>query len=107
MKTKTPHTPGPWMATREEDGEIYIEAYRENAPEAFKRTVAVLQREWFADGSDGLAHTAALIAAAPDLLAALEAIIKRQDIPSMFRLPNNSPEIIQARAAIARAKAAL
>lgn len=39
-----------------------------------------------------------------EMRAALEGIIKRQDVPSMFQLPNNSKEIIQARKALEAAR---
>ena len=101
------HTPGPWKASREEDGERYITANHENAPVGFSRTVAVLQREWFKNGSDGLHETAALIAAAPELLAALVSLqaeawplrSKNVRIDFSFLLADSA-----ARAAIRKAK---
>jgi hypothetical protein len=48
---------------------------------------------------------ALLWAAAPQLYAALDALIRFQDTDSMFRLPVNRPEIAAARAALALARA--
>lgn len=39
-----------------------------------------------------------------ELLEALEAIIRKQDTDSMFRLPDNCKEILQARLLIKKAK---
>lgn len=61
------HTPGPWAATRIL-GDWWIE---EDDPTAFcRRRIAVVDN---GAGIDSLAAYARLIAAAPDLLAALEA----------------------------------
>jgi len=63
--TQTAHTPGPWRVT-EYGGEIAIHAE--------DNTKVALPEKWFASDRVEAAANAHLIAAAPELLAALESI---------------------------------
>jgi hypothetical protein len=98
MKTKTPHTPGPWESDH-------------NFIDAKKRTIASIRPKGF--GNDMTAEdnaNAALIAAAPELLAALERFVdnfSRFESPEKLKEKPGYEMYTQARAAIARAKAAL
>lgn len=91
MKTDTKHTPGPWKAEGWESLVV-------NCAEGYTLTLAA-GRE--GAGLEELKANAALIAAAPDLLAALEDIVKLADNTD-FYLPLNWLE--DARAAIAKAE---
>jgi hypothetical protein len=83
----TSHTPGPWAYEQESDNSADFWVFQAHGPT--RVAVEVSERD------------AALIAAAPDLLAALQRIIRAAD-----RMPIDSPLdgiIDEARAAIARA----
>jgi hypothetical protein len=87
------HTPGPWTMTEQGSPSAYVEDSETSIGiESSDRRVAAVE------GWDNALDNARLIAAAPDLLAALE---------TMLRTPNDlalGPAIAQARAAIAKAK---
>lgn len=95
------HTPGPWIANQYEDGDP------DGGPNGefyFDGTFSALRR----DGDDYRLEdvsltdeaNARLIAAAPDLLAALRALLSQQ--PNYMA---KSEEVAMARAAISRAEA--
>ena len=104
METK--HTPGPWRATRDQDSRGN-HCWRIDAPSV--SLLAVLTYQNAGARAEGIAD-AHLIAAAPDLLAALEAVLAHEgerDI-SPIGTELDSAELERAknaaRAAIARAK---
>jgi len=90
------HTPGPW--TPEDGADNRVVVYGGD------RCVAVIGEKGF----DGVDEDAALIAAAPELLAALERMVDAdvRDMEANFPQldPEETPRIIQARAAIAKAR---
>ena len=97
------HTPGPWIATPTTGNP--------NNPETLRMDIVTTTGEWtpaFIAG-DILPEDARLIAAAPDLLSALEAMTKanvervQSDYPPSWSAEKDS-EVIAARAAIAKAK---
>jgi hypothetical protein len=97
------HTPGPWLA-------IPTTAISRN-PDSLRMDIVTTTGEWnpaFIAG-DILPEDARLIASAPDLLSALEAVTKayvelvQSDYPPSWNVEKNS-EVIAARAAIAKAK---
>jgi hypothetical protein len=99
MKT---HTPGPWLATP-------TTAISRN-PDSLRMDIVTTTGEWtpaFIAG-DILPEDASLIASAPDLLSALEAVTKayvelvQSDYPPSWNAEKNS-EVIAARKAIAKA----
>jgi len=93
------HTPGPWAGPyRHVDGQDCILSPSETASDA---VVAWLDR-WTGPHADEQAANARLIAAAPDLLAALAALLRVCDEELD---PKRTPEMAAARAAIARAGA--
>lgn len=80
-----PHTPGPWR--------VWAKGYRESPPISFNvETSGGLIREWLARDIANEAD-AQLMAAAPELLAALKAIVEHYGDPLKL-----------ARAAIAKAE---
>ena len=83
---KAKHTPGPWKATEK----------TVTAPETEDR-LGLDVRIYGGNGKDNRAN-ARLIAAAPDLLEALQAFVKYADDVS-----DDSPELDRARAAITKA----
>jgi hypothetical protein len=91
MKTETKHTPGPWKAEGWENLVV-------NSADGHTMTLAA-GGNW-ADLAE-LKANARLIAAAPDLLAALVAMLNRYGDKSAFPMCDAS---ISARAAIAKAK---
>ena len=90
------HTPGPWTTSRGDLGLLRLNA----RPSERGRT---LHLATFAEASD---DDARLIAAAPDLLAALEELQAWVDKASDLGVPLHleSPVCADARAAIAKAK---
>jgi hypothetical protein len=89
MNMNATHTPGPWhRGTWHGD---YITARPSNSCDDRERTVA----RGISNGAD-----LALIAAAPDLLAALEALVADFDASVI----TTCPMLVAARAAIAKAK---
>ena len=92
MKTNAKHTPGPWQFSPGYDPHNQAQIYGEDG-----KTLAIT----FSD--EGSAN-AALMSAAPDLLWALHACLADlQDITSAEG-GDESPAMIQARAAIAQAE---
>jgi hypothetical protein len=93
------HTPGPWRVT-EYGGEIAIHAE--------DNTKIALPEKWFASDRAEAVANAALIAAAPDLLAALERLANAVDAHcraiTTAALIELDDATIDARAAIAKAK---
>jgi len=103
VATQTAHTPGPWRVT-EYGGEIAIHAE--------DNTKIALPEKWFASDRAEAAANARLIAAAPDLLAALEAAVAYLEanrpqgkIRDIFSALNHYENDVMkpARAAIAKA----
>ena len=86
------HTPGPWIWGKDYDG-LYGAG-----PDNDVLTFARYEGMWLAYGSHREAD-ARLIAAAPELLAALIALERTAGIPAM----NDDPVRVKARAAIAKA----
>ena len=87
------HTPGPWKANFAISGSVYIFGGDRNFASVFD--------EWQDEANQEA--NASLIAAAPDLLAALQAIVKSlvdQDDEGMIE---HAQQMIDARAAIAKA----
>ncbi len=103
--SETKHTPGPWFSSHrgKPDGKWYTEVYT-----ASGETIAVFS--WFPKPmGNGVTETyraenAALCAAAPDLLAALELMMDGTDT-FWETTPEGVASIAAARAAIAKAKA--
>ena len=63
------HTPGPW-------GRIIADGYTVRHPQIYSDTGPIANATWLGDGRvDELNANARLISAAPDLLAALEALL--------------------------------
>ena len=89
----TKHTPGPWM-------ESSFEVWSPLNGKRFGKVVANLRRAEAPD--DEARANARLIAAAPDLLAALEAIVNYQGLQIVVITDDQEK---QARAAIAKATA--
>lgn len=89
----TKHTPGPWM-------ESSFEVWSPLNGKRFGKVVANLRRAEAPD--DEARANALLIAAAPDLLAALEAIVNYQGLQIVVITDDQEK---QARAAIAKATA--
>ena len=89
----TKHTPGPWVTDPRYFGNVYCD-------DATGSLVAKCGRfEFVSRPAEELAANTRLIAAAPDLLAALEAMVEFYDSDG---LENGAAE--QARAAIAKTK---
>lgn len=91
--TQAHHTPGPWTANTAPLAPIITAG-----PKAIARSYQV--------GDDGAAN-ARLIAAAPDLLAALQALLFAADSPALTEADRYmlSQPVEMARAAIAKATA--
>lgn len=87
MKNKTKHTPGPWKAELSED---YLELHVWN----HNTKIAVVNDPHYG-GRELAVHNAALIAAAPEMLEALEVLVAHA--------PNNECEN-NIRALIKKAK---
>ena len=90
------HTPGPWR--------INTRLSRNGAP-VISGDGRDIAKALYHMGSEDpeVDANARLIASAPELLEALECLMKLQSIPSMFRLPSNCEEVIKAKAAIKKA----
>lgn len=84
------HTPGPWSVGGSTE---YINQLR------IEPTIGIV----FGAG-DEIKANARLIAAAPEMLEALEAIIERWDTPSWKDVPHTATYINSARAVVAKAK---
>jgi hypothetical protein len=101
MMSETRWTPGPWNII-EGDSVVFIESA--------KRKIAATNHApyWHHFSEIDLAN-AHLIAAAPDLYAALDAITARYVSIAVsgdcgFWNPENEPEVVAARAALSRAR---
>jgi hypothetical protein len=90
--TEAKPTPGPW-ATRE------MPAYDLDVIEVFGQGIGVRVASVDGEDLDALEANAALISAAPDLLAALEAILAKLEHYDLYLR-----EVKQARTAIAKAR---
>ena len=104
QKTKAEHTPGPkWYFTKSGGHDIHGQGLV--IDEKTGDNIAVVYKS---ENSEVIVQAVnnyeKLLSDKTDLLAALVSVINKQDIPSMFQLPNNCPEIIQARTAIAKAE---
>lgn len=94
MQTHRKHTPGPWRVT----GDNIRSDYHPNGPGALLFVVGPHFHE-YVPSTNTQAANLALVAAAPELLAALEAAVKWRDSPKL----ENENWSKQARAAIAKA----
>lgn len=93
------HTPGPWTVSDKNSYDDF------NIRDGDKRVVAQAIHPWTVDNAaDEVAANARLIAAAPDLLAALEAVVR--DVERVAKNDVIWPATLkQARAAIRKATA--
>lgn len=93
------YTPGPWVASewfdRDHEGECQAQGWHFGTPDGFRLPLC---SNTAADLSEAEAN-ARLIAAAPDLLAALERLLASGDV----RDAGEAGALKQARAAIAKA----
>ena len=91
------HTPGPWQ----------IEGDFIEGPPTTKHGLSVMIASVYGGYSEHKAD-ASLIAAAPDLLATLEALVVRYNdlAESEGMAPHTHPQVVAARAAIKKAKGA-
>lgn len=100
------HTPGPWKAARasnrENDENHWLVTADSPHVDGGIQTVASINGPWKAGN---YAANARLIAAAPELLAALQAILARVDRPGGTIASIRGEDIAQARSAIAKAQA--
>jgi hypothetical protein len=100
MKNENKHTPGPWEMTEVETAEYAITASSKMVNYGGGEEPVIImhtpQIQLPGDTEENFAN-AALIAAAPDLLAALETLINVRDV-------NNYKAYEAARAAIVKAK---
>jgi hypothetical protein len=101
--TKATHTPGPWMPPEPTSNRVILEGGTIYKIRANKRdkTPIVFVAGLDDDGRDEGPANASLIAAAPDLLEALEVMTERQ---SLYSGGHDDGAITKARAAIAKAK---
>lgn len=109
------HTPGPWRVYGD-DTNIFVgqtDSDNENACDGIRQVCEVKQGDSEIPDYDEAAANAQLIAAAPDLLEALEAILQgfqKGDFKRTHPRQSNSdpyhPALIAARDAITRAKEA-
>ena len=97
---KAKHTPGPWRIQDEYDGTLPIDGWSEQAEESCEICRVSLD---MLDEQERAAN-AALIAAAPELLAALETLINLQDGIDDGGEGITAEDWGTARAAIAAAK---
>ena len=108
----TKHTPGPWIIGRSADGWPHIGTSRKFG--AYGENVALVTRptlsERMSGAEDFSAANARLIAAAPELLAALFYLLEQtveQDVKHGIELTEGEEDArSQARAAIAKAEGA-
>lgn len=101
MKTETKHTPGPWMTQRSHSGRtIYAETQRDFEIKETRILAFMVRNEaqFPVEQSDANAR---LIAAAPELLAALIGMVNRYRDKSLHSTCDAS---ISARAAISKAE---
>ena len=98
------HTPGPWYVVGEAGDCLIISTIKDPAlaNEMLNRdvsTAVVSSSEW----TDVSAEDARLIAAAPELLAAGQALVERWDTPNWKDAKHTGESINKLRAAIAKA----
>lgn len=97
------HTPGPWIARRDEETKQFI---RIRGTGFHNGNIAMICKNFKPDGilpGEGLAN-ARLIAAAPDLLEALQALVEiHQERPTYPPLEERAMSWEKARGAIAKA----
>jgi hypothetical protein len=99
------HTPGPWHIGEKRRDEIDIKHANKDTPGAISLVLAkaIARQSWTDEGE----ANARLIAAAPDLLAALEQLIELcavGDVDESTEALGWGATILSAKAAIARAK---
>ena len=104
----TQHTPGPWKVDTGNDGDgirVYQQRCRPELHGA-QPLIAALDpgRDWIAVPVTELAHNARLIAAAPDLLAALQDLIRLFPDEGSAIARGCTADLRAARAAIRKAK---
>lgn len=102
MSTQNKHTPGPWKAQSRcaSDGTLVVK-------DASFDEICVVREKTLRDYTDeDKKHVAnaRLIAAAPDLLAACEAVLKADANPQPWLEPKYSNAIAQARSALSKAR---
>ena len=94
------YTPGPWVASTDAIGVVFIPG--DNPDGRHPETVAVVQMP---RGSEETAANAQLIAAAPEMLAALQKIVQVYK-GTAVHMSYMAPLVAEARAAIANATGA-
>ena len=97
----TPHTRGPWEIHRRENGYAYLHAPHD--PHEWRDFARVVVEMDDTGPSNEGAANAHLIAAAPDLLEALEEVVRKFDV-APDAVKNVPLGIMKARAAIAKAR---
>ena len=97
--TTNNHTPGPW---RKVDVRGHLRVYGKSPEEPLCVFFMGETDDW--QGFKNANANATLIAAAPDLLAALDTLVKSLVDADEEGLIEHAAEIIQARAAIAKAR---
>ena len=100
--TSPAHTPGPWTIHESAFSSALVKELHIGTP---TRTAACVYDDCAAGilVRSEVEANARLIAAAPDLLAALECILKRYESAGVQCYPEARREVIAARAAIAKA----
>ena len=103
MDTRTQHTPGPWTVDEQHTPQVWEYIIRDTYREDWGLGHEVARVNPYLDGREANAR---LIASAPALLAALEAILPYADSRKSPLEPSYFPTLDQARAAIALARGA-
>jgi len=100
--SETKHTPGKWFQTP--DG---FRVFSENPIDALDITIIAYTAHNVKERTEEARANARLIAAAPDLLVALEAVTSqlRRHFDQEFVLDGDEAAVIQAKAALAKVKA--
>ena len=88
------HTPGPWFTSSRSDGGIGPKSNNED--QSFNIVIPVAYIEAF-DWPGSFAHNARLIAAAPELLEALQYAVKQ--VPELATVPGIAAAIAKATGA--------
>lgn len=97
------HTPGPWEWLKPSYVGCYIETTELNGPSGNVIAVEV-GFEDFSSRMEIDVPNARLIAAAPELLAALEGLVEQEEDFIAARMPGPALDLTTARAAIAKAR---
>lgn len=103
------HTPGPWVAEEEVRAiggitSIYVSKVDPSMPNGLDGRVCQAFGNCLVTTDDAVRANARLLAAAPELIAALrECADTLQKLVDMDRLPANSKDLRDARAAISKA----